>query len=648
MTDIFISYSRKDIAFARLLHEALKENGFETWIDWQDIPPSTDWLREVYTAIEQTDTSIFILSSSSTLSEVCKLEIEHARKNNKRLIPIVTNDVDPSSVHPVLAAINWIFSRTEDEFQPAIQSLITAIQTDYEWAKAHTRLQMRALEWERAGNDKSFLLRGADLNQAEDWIAVAAEKTPEPTLLQTRYLQTSRQEAVKRQRNLLLAVGAALLVTIVLGVMAVINGQRATRSAVSLSTQVVVAENAEATAEQEANFSATQQAIAEEQERIAVEQRSIAEEQRSFAEEQQRIAEEQRNIAEAKQLAASAFNLADIKLDLAQLLSIEGYQKDANYLTRGSLLTTLQEDPTLLRHFHGQTWISSIVYDPEGAFFVSAGEDGTIRFWDPLTGMQIGEPLLGHTGWVTNLAISPDGTLLASSSLDGTLKLWDIGDRTQIATLLTTEKDVHPSDIAFSADGSLLAGVTNQGYVWVWDVKTLTPKSEPIKIKTVWNKMLLSPDGKTIITNHYGQGIKFWNVETGKQIGDPILDNIILIDLSPDGKILVAADTEKHIYFWDLENNRLISKNLTRHENSNISDIIFHPSGGLLFSVNIDLIEYWDVQTGKSKGILKSLIGTSLSNEGNVLAVSPDGRLILCAGRAGIIRMWSLYNFSFR
>ena len=35
MTDVFISYSRKDIAFARLLHEALIENGLETWIDWQ-------------------------------------------------------------------------------------------------------------------------------------------------------------------------------------------------------------------------------------------------------------------------------------------------------------------------------------------------------------------------------------------------------------------------------------------------------------------------------------------------------------------------------------------------------------------------------------------------------------------------------------
>ena len=46
MTDVFVSYSRKDIAFARILHEALVERGLETWIDWQDIPPTADWLAE--------------------------------------------------------------------------------------------------------------------------------------------------------------------------------------------------------------------------------------------------------------------------------------------------------------------------------------------------------------------------------------------------------------------------------------------------------------------------------------------------------------------------------------------------------------------------------------------------------------------------
>jgi len=78
MTDVFISYSRKDIAFARMLNEALIENDLETWIDWQDIPPSTDWLGEVYEAIKGADAFVFVISETSLNSETCGLEINHA------------------------------------------------------------------------------------------------------------------------------------------------------------------------------------------------------------------------------------------------------------------------------------------------------------------------------------------------------------------------------------------------------------------------------------------------------------------------------------------------------------------------------------------------------------------------------------------
>jgi hypothetical protein len=124
MTDAFISYSRKDIAFARLLHQALKENDLETWIDWQDIPPSADWLAEVYEAIEGADAFVFVISETSLNSEICGLEINHAAQHNKRLIPIVIKDVDAGQVPTELAILNWIFFEEAGErFAEAIDSL---------------------------------------------------------------------------------------------------------------------------------------------------------------------------------------------------------------------------------------------------------------------------------------------------------------------------------------------------------------------------------------------------------------------------------------------------------------------------------------------------------------------------------------------
>ena len=44
MSDVFISYSRRDIDFVRHLFDQLTARDREPWADWQDIPPTADWL----------------------------------------------------------------------------------------------------------------------------------------------------------------------------------------------------------------------------------------------------------------------------------------------------------------------------------------------------------------------------------------------------------------------------------------------------------------------------------------------------------------------------------------------------------------------------------------------------------------------------
>ncbi|MDP7281955.1 MAG: TIR domain-containing protein [Candidatus Poribacteria bacterium] len=54
------------------------------------MPPTSDWLAEIYRCIEATaDTFLFIFSLASVASEICTLEIEHAVEHNKRLVPVV-------------------------------------------------------------------------------------------------------------------------------------------------------------------------------------------------------------------------------------------------------------------------------------------------------------------------------------------------------------------------------------------------------------------------------------------------------------------------------------------------------------------------------------------------------------------------------
>ncbi len=129
MADIFISYSRRDNKFVQILYEALRKSKQNTWVDWQNTLQVVDWLIEIYDGIEAATTFIFVISPDSVASKVCRQEIEHAVKYNKRIVPVVCRDVDTTDVHPDLAKLNWIFFRESDDFEIAFQTLITAIDT---------------------------------------------------------------------------------------------------------------------------------------------------------------------------------------------------------------------------------------------------------------------------------------------------------------------------------------------------------------------------------------------------------------------------------------------------------------------------------------------------------------------------------------
>ena len=94
MSDVFISYSRRDIDFVRHLFDQLTARDREPWADWQDIPPTADWLAEIYSGIEAANTFLFVISPDSATSDICGLETEHAFNPYKQTVPVVWKATD--------------------------------------------------------------------------------------------------------------------------------------------------------------------------------------------------------------------------------------------------------------------------------------------------------------------------------------------------------------------------------------------------------------------------------------------------------------------------------------------------------------------------------------------------------------------------
>ena len=200
MADVFISYSRRDSELMQALHGRLNTDGRDVWVDWEDIPHTADWLQEIRGAIEAADTFVFILSKDSLASETCRVECEHALECRKRIVPVVLGDIVAADVPEELRKLNWLFFHADD-FEASYRALVETIETDLDWVRHHTRLLVRATEWDSNERDGSFLLAGSDLEESEHMLAGAYDHSPPPTELQVDYVTASRSEETRKQRS---------------------------------------------------------------------------------------------------------------------------------------------------------------------------------------------------------------------------------------------------------------------------------------------------------------------------------------------------------------------------------------------------------------------------------------------------------------
>jgi len=218
MSDVFISYSRRDIDFVRHLFDQLTARDREPWADWQDIPPTADWLAEIYRGIKAANSFLFVISPDSVVSEICTLEIEHAVQHNKRLVPAVWQDAE--DVHQSMTAHNWVFLRPEDNFKANFELLIDALETDFDHVREHTRLLTRAIEWDQDQRSKGLALSRQELTMAEGWLTQGVSKEPRPAELHSEYIAFSRAAVNRLQRLMISGVTVAFVMMMGLSVFA--------------------------------------------------------------------------------------------------------------------------------------------------------------------------------------------------------------------------------------------------------------------------------------------------------------------------------------------------------------------------------------------------------------------------------------------
>jgi TIR domain/Caspase domain len=120
MTDVFLSYSREDRAFAQRLAENLKEKGISVWWDW-DLIGGANYREKIRDVIGESKKAIVLWSRHSVASGFVIDEANEAKKLGK-LIPVLIDRSEPPFGFGDLHTI--VLRESEDD----VEALVAAIQ----------------------------------------------------------------------------------------------------------------------------------------------------------------------------------------------------------------------------------------------------------------------------------------------------------------------------------------------------------------------------------------------------------------------------------------------------------------------------------------------------------------------------------------
>ena len=512
MAKAFVSYSRKDIEFAKRLTGELQKSEMDFWVDWEGIPPTVDWWEKIENGIEEADVFLFLISPDSAKSKVCGQEIETAVKNGKRLIPLVVREIAWGETPPHLGHLNYIFFREGDDFDAAVKKLLTAIHTDYEWVQTHRELQVKGLEWERHNHENSFLLRGKELQDAELQLATNTSKEPYPTDLQRDYVFNSRKSA-DRQRRIVTSVSIAGVIALaalaVFGFIkagqATTNAEASNHNAATAQANLVVAQTAQADA-QIAN-TAVVSANATTESNLILTQNELRKARN------QALSAQSEQISNEAPSASILLALEAIKLnqDANEPTSHASYQalRDALFNTQGNPMEGNSEV------------ILAMKYSKDGHWFATGGKDGLVRVWDTKQSVVRGLPMFTlncQQGEVQYLFLSDNGSRLVTMGSDKKVCAWNMTAFDPVQTVVKVTADLPTvDDFAASPDGRwAAAGNVEANQVVIWDLEDNTA-FDPIKIsdKPALGSLHLvfNPEESLLLVSN-DTTMQFWSIET--------------------------------------------------------------------------------------------------------------------------------------
>jgi RNA polymerase sigma factor (sigma-70 family) len=312
----------------------------------------------------------------------------------------------------------------------------------------------------------------------------------------------------------------------------------------------------------------------------------------------------------------------------------------------------------LFEHHGHRGRVNAVAYSPDGKLLVSAGDD-QLLMWDTATRLPVRHDRGAGTG---SVAFAPDGALLAllpfpNGFLGGTIRCLEVATAKETLRITPETDRREVRAVAFTPDGKTLVSVdgevtaddANVTRVSRWDRATGKRLHQFTFNGFFPTCLAVSPDGtKVAVGGLSPRGtIRLCDLATGKQlwaVGGAVVHNLAF---SPDGKRLVSGHYDQSLRLWDVAAGKHVFA--AGDQGGDGVTVAFSPDGRLIASASQPMelarlprphqhvIRVWEVSTGKERQRLQGHQSLVFS-----LAFSPDGSRLASGLRNGTVLEWDL------
>jgi WD40 repeat protein len=289
------------------------------------------------------------------------------------------------------------------------------------------------------------------------------------------------------------------------------------------------------------------------------------------------------------------------------------------------------DEPVISPAGHGaEAW--ALAYTPDGSTLISAGDDHSIRLWDPGDG-RLRTTLEGHTALVASLAVSPDGSTLASAGFDRTVRLWDLPSGRPRASLLGHTDRVRA--VAFSRDGRLIASAGSDSTVRLWDAAACAPLRVLEGHTDTVRALAFHPGGVLLASSSDDRTIRAWDLAGDRApISLACPKHNAALAFSPDGTLLASGDDWGNVSIRDVAT--WAPRTSVKGSDAPVWGLAFSPDGRTLAAACGDAtVRLWNPLSGQV-----TLVLDGHTQRVNAVAFAPGGQALASASHDGAIKLW--------